>query len=237
MEKEIKTPIKVFTILIRNKEYDVYDINGKEHQGHNNTPKTLWLYYSDRLHDGMIPPHDSDSWKPYCVGALRRCWEIKIKQTNSTKEKWGETDFRNHINVEMWCNNKLVYQFGTNGKYLDYAFAKIQYLQVQLSEHPYNFFEPESEVGRKICWYGLPATILTGYEAGEIRIKPDYEAGLTKDEWWKELSRRQHKFTNKEDFDKQFDEMEEEERKEEMESDIINWGDALSDGNIYWFRK
>jgi hypothetical protein len=237
MEKEVKTPRKIFTVIIHNKEFDVYDIEGKEHEGYNDTPKTWWLYYSDRLPDGLTPPPDSESWERYCVGTLRRLWEIKIKQTNSTKEKWGETQFRNHTSVEMWCNNKLIYQFGTGGKYLDFAFAKIQYLQVLLGEHPYNFFEPETEVGRKICWYGLPATILTGYGAGEIRIKPDYTAGLEKEEWWKELERREHKYTNKDDFDKQMDDIDEDDKKERIDNDIINWGDALSDGNIYWFRK
>lgn len=237
MEKEVKTPRKIFTVIIHNKEFDVYDIEGKEHGGYNDTPKTWWLYYSDRLPDGLTPPPDSESWERYCVGTLRRLWEIKIKQTNSTKEKWGETQFRNHTSVEMWCNNRLIYQFGTGGKYLDFAFAKIQYLQVLLGEHPYNFFEPETEIGRKICWYGLPATILTGYGAGEIRIKPDYTAGLEKEEWWKELERREHKYTNKDDFDKQMDDIDEDDKKERMNDYVINWGDALSDGNIYWFRK
>jgi hypothetical protein len=237
MEKAAKTPRKIFTVIIHNKEFDVYDIEGKEHEGYNDTPKTWWLYYSDRLPEGLIPPHDSESWERYSASTLRRLWEIKIKQTNSAKEKWGETQFSNHTSVEMWCNNKLIYQFGTGGKYLDFAFAKIQYLQVLLSEHPYNFFEPEKEEGRKICWYGLPATILTGYGAGEIRIKPDYTAGLEKKEWWKELKRREHKYTTKDDLDRQFDEMDEEDEKENRDNDIINWGDALSDGHIYWFRK
>ncbi len=228
---------RIFTVLINGKEHDVYDIENKEHQGFNDIPKTWWLYHSERLPEGLIPPLDSDNWKPFSSSVLRRCWEIKIKQINTTKEKWGETQFSNRINVEMWCNDKLIYKFGTSGKYLDFAFAKIQYLQVVLSEHPYNFFNPESEVGRKICWYGLPATILTGYEPGEIRIKPDYDSGLNQEEWWKEYEKRKHVFTNKDDFDKQLDEIESDEYSEDKFNQIINWGDALSDGNIYWFRK
>ena len=42
-----------------------------------------------------------------------------------------------------------IFSFGTGGNYLDFAMAKIKYLQVKLSEHPYNFFEPEKENGRK----------------------------------------------------------------------------------------
>lgn len=228
---------KIFTVLIRDKEYDVFSIDEKTHQGHNNIPEHWWLYYSDRLPEGLIPSIESDYWVPYHSSTLRRLWEIKVKQTNSAKEKWGETQFRNHTKVEMWCNNKLIYEFGTGGESLAFAFAKVQYLQVLLGEHPYNFFEPEKEEGRKICWYGLPATILTGYGVGKIRIKPDYTAGLTKEEWWKELKHREHKYTNKDDFDKQMDEIDEEDDKENQDNDIINWGDALSDGNIYWFRK
>ena len=33
------------------------------------------------------------------------------------------------------------------------------------------------------------------------------------------------------------DDIEAEEDRERETNDIINWGDALSDGNIYWFRK
>jgi hypothetical protein len=120
---------KIFTVIIHNKEYDVYHIDGKEHEGYNDTPKTWWLYYSDRLPEGITPPHDSDSWRPYCVGTLRQLWEIKIKQSNTSKVKWGETRFSNHTSVEMWCNNKLIYRFRTGGKDLGFAFAKIQYLQ------------------------------------------------------------------------------------------------------------
>ena len=40
MGKEIKTPRKIYTVIIHNKEFDVYDIEGKEHEGYNDTPKT-----------------------------------------------------------------------------------------------------------------------------------------------------------------------------------------------------
>lgn len=238
MQKEAALPRKVFKVIIHEKEYDVYNIDGKEHEGYNDTPKDWWLYYSERLPEGLVPPVDSEYWKPYCSSILRRLWEIRIKQRNSSKEKWGETNFRNSISVEMWCNNKLVYAFGTNGKYLDYAMAKIQYLQVQLSEHPYNFFEPETENGRKICWHGLPATIKVKQDTWEIAVIPDYTAGLTREEWWKELKRRESRYTEiKDDMDKQEKEMEDEDFSESMTDDYINWGDALSDQHIYWFRK
>ncbi len=237
MEQEAATPRKIFSVVIHNKEYDVFDI-GKEHEGYNDTPKHWWIYYSDRMPEGLLPPIDSEHFRPYSVGILRRLWEIKIKQTNSSKEKYGETDFRNHTSVEMWCNNKLVYEFGTGGKYIDFAMAKVQYLQVMLSEHCYNFFEPEKENGRKICWHGLPATIKVKSCGWEIAIIPDYEAGLTKEDWWKELKRRESKYSKiEEGIDEQEAEMDEDDHNEAMRDDYINWGDALSDEHIYWFRK
>lgn len=243
METKVSQPRKAFTVMIHDKEHDIYDIEGKEHKGLNDTIKTWWLYYSDRLPEGTLPPIDSEYLKPWDVGILRRCWEIKIKQTNSSKHKWGETDFRNHTSVQMWCNGKLIYEFGTNGKYLDFAMAKVQYLQVMLSEHPYNFFEPETEQGRKIWWYGLPATIQVKSCTWEIAIIPDYTAGLTKAEWWKELTRRESKYMNAEQYnslsecDKEELEMDKEDSKESEENDYINWGDAFSDQHINWFRK
>jgi len=226
---------KIFSVLIDETIYDVYDIYGKEHEGYNDTPKTWWLYYSDRLIDGELPLESSSNWKPYSRSIIRRCWEVKIKQKNSSREKWGDVQFRNSAKVDMWCDNKLVYSFMTGGNDLSFAVAKFQYLQIILSEHPYNFFEPETEVGRKIGWYGLPATILTGYDVGNIRIKPDYTAGLDKKEWWAELKRRQHVYTDRsDDF---YDDDKDDENDDYENDDIINWGDALSDGNIYWFRK
>jgi len=132
----------------------------------------------------------------------------------------------------MWCNKKLIYEFITTGTQdgFNFAMAKIQYLQIMLSEHPFNFFNPESENGRKIFWYGLPATIkVKSHNTWEIEIIPDYEF-LSKDEWWNELENRQKKLTEKINIedDDDFD--------EQKNIGYINWGDALSDQHIYWFR-
>jgi len=233
MENNRRAPRKIFTVLIRDKEYDVFDFDGKEHEGYNDTPKTWWLYFSDRLPNETIPPCDSENWRPYCVGTLRRVWEIKIKQRNTTKEKWNRTQFNNSINVEMWCNGKLIYEFTSGGTYLDFAMAKIQYLQTIMGEHPYNFFEPEKENGRKICWYGLPATIKVKSNTWEVAIIPDYTAGINKEDWWKEYAIKTSKHSKPDEFDEQ----DKEEFINSKENDYINWGDAMSDGNIYWFRK
>ncbi len=229
-KREPRPPRKLFTVLIYDREYDVYDLEGKEHEGYNDMPKTWWLYHAERLPEGTLPPVDSDSWKPFCKGTKRHLWDIRIKQRNTTKEKWDETRFSNNTHIEMYCNNKLFYSFGTFD--LNFAFAKIQYLQVALSEHCFNFFNPEEERGRKIYWYGLPATVIPGYgeEKWEISIKPDYTA-IPKEAWWKEYKRRKTPMSA-EDV-----EMDREDDDRDEGDDIIRWGDAFSDGHIGWFRK
>jgi hypothetical protein len=231
---------KAFTVVIYDKEYDVYDIEGKEHEGWNGVPKTRWLYFSERLPDGLLPPIDSPHFVPFDIGINRMVWDVKFKQKNTTKEKWNSTHFSNHTSVEMWCNNKLVYAFTTTGtdSGLSFAMAKVQYLKTMMCEHSYNFFEPEKENGRKICWYGLPATVRVKSNTWEIDIMPDYTAGLTETEWWNELAKREKNISKLEyETDKQDIEMEQEEAEECRRNGFINWGDALSDGHIYWFRK
>jgi hypothetical protein len=223
---------KIFEVIIHDNPFDVYDIDGKEHAGDNGEPKSWWLYHSQRMPPGTNPPIDSPHWVPFHSRINRRVWEFRIKQRNTTKEKWGETQFRNNTCVEMICNGKPVYEFSTTGNPygLAYAMSKIQYLIVRLEEHPYNFFNPEKESGRKIYWKGLPATVKPSFHPGEIYIVPDYTAGLTKDQWWNELRQRERFIPAKQDDFSDTDE-------DGPQSEYINWGDALSDGHIDWFRK
>jgi len=229
---------KIFTVMVNGKEYDVWDVEGKEHEGYNDTPKSWWLYYSERLPDGIQPPPDSEYWHPMQSSIERSCWEYKFSQRTYTKVKWDELRFSGTTKCEMWRNGKLVYAFSTTGgtRGMAFAMAKAQYLEVILSEHCYNFFEPEKENGRKIFWYGLPATVRVKSDGWEISIIPDYTAGLDKDAWWDELSRRESKINNVKEED-DMEEMIEESKKESRSDGYINWGDALSDGNINWFRK
>ena len=224
---------KIFKVIIYDKEYYVYDIEGKEHMGENDTPKTWWIYYTDVTEEIN---KDSKYFVPFVKGINRLLWDIKITQRNTTKFKWDELRFNNHTYIEMWCNKKLVYAFSTLGdeRGISFGMAKVQYLQTVLCEHPYNFLNPEEEQGRKICWYGLPATVRVQQDTWEIGIVPDYTTGLSKKEWWDELKRKKHNYLNEPDED---DDIIEEYDSEAQYSDYINWGDALSDGNIYWFRK
>jgi hypothetical protein len=94
MKLENKSPRKIFTVIINKKEFDVYDIDGREHEGYNDTPKTWWVYFSDRMPEGLTPPSDSENFVPMEKSIERHLWEIKFTQRTSTKEKWGSTQFR-----------------------------------------------------------------------------------------------------------------------------------------------
>ena len=106
-------------------------------------------------------------------------------------------------------------------------------MQVVLTEHPFNFLEPFKEQGRKIWWYGLPATIgTTEYESWNILIIPDYTTGVDKENWWKLFKERRSNIGEIVDEDDipVYD-------KEDDYKDYINWGDAFSDKHIDWFRN
>lgn len=230
---------KLFDVYINSKPYVVYDIEGKEHAGYNAIPKTWWLYFSKGLPEveGVTVSKDSLDLHPFSSSIKRLVWEIKIAEKNSVKEKWGDYDFRSGCWTTMIANGKEVYSFPTLD--MEYACARVQVLKHQLMEHPYNFFEPEKERGRKIFFYNLPAMIepSTAYP-GEISIIPEYTKYFPKEIWWKEYSKRSIiRNLNHQDLDAEEEiKMDEESLKEDMGYDKINWGDALSDGHIWWFR-
>lgn len=226
---------KIFQVYINKKYYWVYDITGKEHEGPNGEPKTWWMYFLPDdmidLPDGMNPPIDSEYWEPWHVSIERRVWEFHVVQNTSTKVKWGHNQFRCSTKIQMICNGKVVYAFNTGGGYLDYALGRIQALKVQLSEHPYNFFNPKEEEGRKIWYYGLPATVAPSeHYPGEISIIPDYNAGVSQREWYDRYHKLRSELTGGPDSDFP-------DEQEHFPITYINHGDALSDGKIWWFRK
>lgn len=217
----------VYHILIRDQHYAVYDIekayhslgtaNGADYEDH------YFLRYGNE-------------WHPFVSkGVHRICWEIKYKQTNTTKIKWDELHIRNTGSCEMWANGKLIYEFPA--RKVEYAMAKASYMTVALLEFAgYDFLHPEKEMDRKVWWLGLPATIKPkiGSYPWEISVHPDYTV-LPKEEWWKIYRERTSKVnnTNKEDLEEEKEDFE-----EDIHSDYINWGDAFeAGGRIDWFRK
>ena len=234
-------PRKIFDILINDKPYTVYDIDGYEHEygKWNGCPTTWWLDYSeyeeyvDEI--GDIEEGDIRELVPYIdKGVHRICWEINYKQFNRTKYKWGEWDVRNGGICKMYANGKPVYEFYSRD--IGHALSKAQSLEVTLLEHPFDFIDQKSENGRKIWYYGLPAKIRCGYNPGEIGIVPDYSY-MEEEDWWRELKNRKSKI-NPKGYQKNNDDiLDSEESEEDRHQSWINHGDALWDGMINWFRS
>ena len=202
-------PRKIFDIMIDDKPYPVYSIDGYE----------------------LLPYVDK--------GVNRICWEIRFKQKNYAKFKWDDFDIRSNGSCQIYANGKQVYSFGSRS--VDYALAKAQYMMVNLMEHPYNFLNPTEEKGRKIWYYGLPAIVEPGYEAGNIKVVPDY-TDIDQEKWWEQYQIRKNPIDLPKDdeeweTERQDREMDEEDFRETKSYGTINHGDALWDGMIKWFRK
>lgn len=235
---------KLFDIHINDKPFPVFSIEDKEHNygKSNGCPANWWLDYT-KDENGNYLERDGNqlllemngkerNLVPYIdKGVHRICWEVSYKQGNRSKFKWDEFQLRSYGTCTLRANGREVYKFVHSD--IQGAMTQVQYLVEKITCHPYNFFEPEKEDGRKIYFKSLPALVRTGYEVGEIRIEPDYSM-LPKKRWWQiyELFNRKYEIA-----DSIFNEdMDEERNQYEYENDIINWGDALSDGSIGWFR-
>lgn len=234
-------PRKIFDILIRDKAYSVYSIDGYEHEHGkmNGCPDTWWLDYSDyeeRLDDDGYPEDpDIRELVPYIdKGVNRICWEVRFKQNNTMKYKWDEWRLSAGGTCEMYANGKLIFKFFSRD--MHHALSTAQTLEWKLLEHPYNFLSPEEESGRKIWYYGLPATIRNSdCNPGEISIWPDYSY-ISKSDWWKKLEDRKSNINPKDYKKTSDDEWEEDLFQEDSHASYINHGSALYDGMINWFR-
>lgn len=210
-------------VIVDDKPCPVYDVPNRHHWHAiwNGGVSTWWLKMGGSFHP----------WPDRY--AHRICFEYILKEYNRSKYKWDEMDIRKGVTVTINANGKPFLSFGAGST--EYAFAKAQQIVVQAMEHPYNFLNPEEEKGRKIYFYGLPATVRPSSHAGEIGIVPDYSVGVGKSEWWRLYKLRKAPVGG--DPDKEWADMEAENTAEHEHDDYINWGDALSDGNINWFRK
>lgn len=227
------TPKHLFDVVVDRKTRGVYAIEGREHEGSNGEPKTWWIYMHDALSvTDAVPPADSDAFQPWHKWILRQCWDISFKESNYTKEKWDEIRFSHGLVCTMNCNGKPVYEFRTND--MSYAMAKAQTLIVQMGEHPYNFFSQGEDNGRKIYFYGMPATVQASSCPGEIHIIPDY-TDIDRAAWWEQYELRKTPFGGEQD--EQWRGMEADTISEHKHYDKINWGCALSDQHINWFRS
>lgn len=224
---------QLFQVYINHKHYWVYDIPEKVCEPQNGEPATWWVYFTDnQLPEGTTPPIDSDEWVEYSNSINRLVWDISFKEQNTTKYKWDNWRFRKSCVCQMSCNGKLVYEFHV--REIEFAMSKCSTLMVELVEHMYNFLDPESQKGRKIWWQGLPATIQPRESMPwEINIYPDLtDKYPTLDLWFDEYEKRQIPPFHDDDS-----EMDKEEISDFRASGVINWGNALSDQYINWFRK
>ena len=234
-EKNVR---KLFEIRIYEKMYPVYSIKGCEHNlgKYNGCPDTWWLDYSQ--YDTEIGDPERELIPYIDKGVHRICWGVEYQQHNSSKFKWDEWNIRSGGICKISANGKPVYKFHYSD--IEGALAAATNKINNLVGHPFNFINPEEEVGRKIWYYGLPATILLGYEVGEIKINPDYSY-MTKDEWWNELEKRRTNVYPKDRIykndDKEMEEMEKEHFEEYKDYGTINHGSAFYDGMINWFRN
>lgn len=69
----------------------------------------------------------------------------------------------------------------------------------------------------------------------EVGIVPDYSTGIDKKTWWKLFKERRNPVGVLTEDQKEDDAHTWEEH--DYDQDWFNHGDALSDGNIKWFRK
>ena len=85
--------------------------------------------------------------------------------------------------------------------------------------------------GRLIYFYGLPSIVRPQTSTPwEIMIFPDYSE-MDKDKWWKEYDKRSNPERQfEEEADSLFDD-------DSRYDGYINWGEALSDQHIRWFRE
>lgn len=215
-----------YHVLINDKHYAVYDIPDAYH--------SLGTANGNPSEDHYFINYNNEWTHFVSRGVHRICWDISYKQRNSAKHKWDEWMFSSGGYCEMRANGILIYGFF--GRSLEYALSKAQYLSVALLEFPgYNFLHPEENEGRKVWWYGLPATVSVRKDnPWEIKIIPDFTE-IPKDEWWSMYKTRTQKVTG---VDAEKLEEEKEDYQEDVHSGYINWGDAFeTGGRIDWFRK
>jgi len=141
-----------FKTVINDQVQEVWRRNKTHKQGEiNNRDSHLWLRQTFKNSDDI-------DWTPWIgIGVNRSCFEIKLVQGNRTKFKWNETRINATGKAEIICNKTKVYEYRFRD--IEYGLAKAQVLITTISEHPFNFTDPKSEIGRKIWYYEQPAVI------------------------------------------------------------------------------
>jgi len=198
-----------FYVVIEDKRCEVHCRKATHKLGEwNHKPDNWWAkidFYTDKL------PY----WIPWVdTGANRPSWGVSITTGNSLKYKWEHESIRSSGSVSITCNKQMVYSFPASN--IDFAFAKAQYYIKLMEEHPFNFYNPESEIGRKIWYFDQPGIISSlRLEDGEIFIKYDGD---------------KKGFNMKKPYDSSEDPENEWDGKDEIRDDIFS-------NKIWWFRE
>lgn len=192
---------KMFEVVINNKICEVWEREETHQLGRDNDkPDNLWVRYENQ-------------WEPWInIGVNNPCFEIKIKQNNRTKAKWNGLRINGVSCAEIYCNLRKVYEFYCND--LNYAFAKSQVLMRDMLEHPFNFMDPDSEIGRKI-WFKGQSSIVERLllDQGCIMIKKESGVFDLVEPWYSEEDIGLDDWHNT----------------EEVKDDVFS-------SNIWWFR-
>jgi hypothetical protein len=174
----------------------IYSMDREHSLGHmNGAPANWWLEYKP------LSSGDNVRHIPWLdIGAHRPCFRIEVTESNSTKEKWGDTQIRGAVTCRIFVNNLLAYSFVTRD--VEYAMARAMVIKTELMEHPISSFlmGHGTLTGRRVWYKGQPGIIKEFIEGGDVSIEPDgiphfnmKEPWMTEDhelEWaeeWEEL--------------------------------------------------
>jgi len=160
---------KVFSVVIQGKLYEVWQRKEEHKEGEwNGDINNWWVKYIDSEGDKV-------EWIPWLPRFTNRpSWDIEICVQNDMRHKSRGWRISKAGFVYIKCDLRMVYRFSCMD--LDYAFSRSQYLIHQLLEHPFNFSDPDKEIGRKIYYRNQPG-IISKFSFGEVYI--DYDGNGT----------------------------------------------------------
>lgn len=174
---------KIFSTLINKKKMHVYRKSETHQDGERNgTPNDWWLKYDK--------PDGTHRWIPWVDKLTHRpCFEINIREGNHIKTKYGDDDIRGSVFCEIFLNGDKVYEFGTRD--IEYAAAKAVVLKSELMEHPFDFTNPDKEIGRKVFYKDEPAIVeRVILDQGCVILKKDapgnFKTPVWDDEGWED---------------------------------------------------
>lgn len=192
---------KIAEIHVREEEHDL----GKNNGGNPH----LWAKVFHNNEDQSA----GFEWVPWLdSGCNRPCFGLDISEDNIRRYKWGGDSVYARCTATITCNNRVIYQFF--GRNVQECTIKASYILQKLEAHPFNFSNPEEEIGRKI-WYHQQPAIISGLmlDQGCILIKHAHGEPFNLSKPWDD-----------DDIDNVWD------GKTEVKDDILT-------EEIFWFRS